>query len=141
MSQTFDMTFELSAHDMFVACQNGACVCCPIAKQLIKPGAFINDARLTFCFSVPSTAVFIRRFGVLKPGMYPGLRLSLFCGEVLPAEGAQQWALAAPNSAIENSHTLREKEQVTASAEHRCRPVATHPNELYQPELVIRNVS
>jgi len=101
-SQTFDMTFDLSAHDMFVAWQNGACVCCPTAKQLIKPGAFINDARLTVWFSVPSTAVFMRRFGVLKPGMYPRLRLTLFCGEALPVEVAQQWALAAPNSIIEN---------------------------------------
>ena len=73
--------------------------------------------------------------------MFPGLRLSLFCSEVLPVEVAQQRALAVPNSVIGNSHTLREKEQVTASAEHRCRPVATHPNELYKPELVIRNVS
>ncbi len=102
VSQTFDMTFDLSAHDMFVAWQNGACVCCPTAKQLIKPGAFINDARLSVWFSVPSTAVFMRRFGVLKPGMYPGLRLTLFCGEALPVEVAQQWALAAPNSIIEN---------------------------------------
>jgi acyl-coenzyme A synthetase/AMP-(fatty) acid ligase len=57
---------------------------------------------LTVWFSVPSTAVFMRRLGVLKPGMYPQLRLSLFCGEALPAEIVRQWALAAPNSVIEN---------------------------------------
>ncbi|MBA3569623.1 MAG: amino acid adenylation domain-containing protein [Pyrinomonadaceae bacterium] len=102
VSQTFDMTFDLSAHDLFVAWENGACVCCPTQKQMIKPGAFINGARLTVWFSVPSTAVFMRRFGVLKPDMYPGLRLSLFCGEALPMEIARQWALAAPNSIIEN---------------------------------------
>ncbi len=102
MSQTFDMTFDLSAHDMFVAWHNGACVCCPTQKQLIKPGAFVNDARLTVWFSVPSTAVFMRRLGGLKPGMYPHLRLSLFCGEALPAEIIRQWRLAAPNSVIEN---------------------------------------
>ena len=102
VSQTFDLTFDLSAHDMFVAWEHGACLCCPTQKQLIKPGAFINDARLTVWFSVPSTAVFMRRFGVLKPGMYPGLRLSLFCGEALPVEIVRHWALAAPNSVIEN---------------------------------------
>jgi amino acid adenylation domain-containing protein len=102
VSQTFDLTFDLSAHDMFVAWETGACLCCPTQKQLIKPGAFINDARLTAWFSVPSTAVFMRRFGVLKPDMYPGLRLSLFCGEALPVETVRQWALAAPNSVIEN---------------------------------------
>jgi acyl-coenzyme A synthetase/AMP-(fatty) acid ligase len=34
--------------------------------------------------------------------MYPGLRLSLFCGEALPVEIVRHWALAAPNSVIEN---------------------------------------
>jgi amino acid adenylation domain-containing protein len=102
MSQTFDLTFDLSAHDLFVAWQNGACVCCPTQKQSIKPDSFINDARLTVWFSVPSTAVFMRRLGVLKPGMYPRLRLSLFCGEALPVDIVQQWALAAPHSVIEN---------------------------------------
>ena len=53
MSQTFDLTFDLSAHDMFAAWHNGACVCCPTQKQLIKPGAFINEARLTVWFSFP----------------------------------------------------------------------------------------
>jgi amino acid adenylation domain-containing protein len=101
-SQMFDFTFDLSVHDMFAAWEHGACLCCPTQKQLIKPGAFINDARLTVWFSVPSTAVFMRRFGVLKPGMYPGLRLSLFCGEALPLQIVRHWALAAPNSIIEN---------------------------------------
>ncbi len=102
VSQTFDLTFDLSAHDMFVAWESGACLCCPSQKQLIKPGAFVNDARLTVWFSVPSTAAFMRRLGVLKRGMYPGLRLSLFCGEALPVEIVRHWTLAAPNSVIEN---------------------------------------
>jgi amino acid adenylation domain-containing protein len=102
LSQNFDLTFDLSAHDMFVAWESGACLCCPTQKQSIKPGGFVNDARLTVWFSVPSTAVFMRRLGVLKPGMYPGLRLSLFCGEALPVEIVRHWAVAAPNSVIEN---------------------------------------
>ena len=102
VSQTFDLTFDLSAHDMFVAWQSGACICCPSQKQLIKPGAFLNDSRLTVWFSVPSTAVFMRRLGELKPGLYPQLRLSLFCGEALPVDVARDWSLAAPNSIIEN---------------------------------------
>src|SRR5436190_17900243 len=102
VSQTFDLTFDLSAHDMFVAWETGACVCCPTQKQSIKPGAFINDARLTIWFSVPSTAVFMRRLGELKPGLYPHLRLSLFCGEALPVDVVRDWSLAAPNSIIEN---------------------------------------
>jgi len=87
---------------MFVGWQSGACICCPSQKQLIKPGAFLNDSRLTVWFSVPSTAVFMRRLGELKPGLYPHLRLSLFCGEALPIEVVRDWSLAAPNSIIEN---------------------------------------
>ena len=102
LSQTFDLTFDLSAHDMFVAWEQGACVCCPSQKDTIKPDRFINNSRLTAWFSVPSTALFMKRLGLLKPGMYPGLRLSLFCGEALPTETVVQWAKAAPNSVIEN---------------------------------------
>ena len=102
LSQTFDLTFDLSAHDLFVAWGSGACLCVPTQKQMIKPGAFINQARLTQWFSVPSTAIFMRRLGELKPGSYPHLRLSLFCGEALPMEVARDWSAAAPNSIVEN---------------------------------------
>ncbi len=61
LSQTFDLTFDLSAHDLFVTWATGACLCVPTQKQMIKPGAFINEARLTAWFSVPSTAIFMRR--------------------------------------------------------------------------------
>lgn len=101
-SQTFDMTFDLSVADMFVAWERGACVCCPSEKSLLNPGRFINDAHLTIWFSVPSTAVFMKRLGSLKPGSYSGLRVSLFCGEALPVEVAKAWAEAAPNSIVEN---------------------------------------
>ena len=102
VSQTFDLTFDLSVHDMFVVWGSGGCLCCATQKQTIKPDAYIKDARLSVWFSVPGTAMFMRRFGALKPDMYPGLRLSLFCGEALPVEVAREWALAAPNSVIEN---------------------------------------
>jgi amino acid adenylation domain-containing protein len=102
LSQTFDLTFDLSAHDLFVTWGSGACLCVPTQKQMIKPGAFINKARLTTWFSVPSTAIFMRRLGELKAGSYPCLRLSLFCGEALPVEVVRDWGLAAPNSVIEN---------------------------------------
>jgi amino acid adenylation domain len=101
-SQTFDFTFDLSVHDMFVTWERGACLCCPSQKALIKPGGFIVDSNLTTWFSVPSTAVFMKKLGSLKPDMYPSLRLSLFCGEGLPVDIAKAWSEAAPNSVIEN---------------------------------------
>ena len=101
-SQTFDLTFDLSVADMFVAWESGACVCCPSDKTLLNPGRFINDAGLTIWFSVPSTAVFMKRLGALKPALYPGLRVSLFCGEALPVDVVQGCSDAAPNSVVEN---------------------------------------
>ena len=102
LSQMFDMTFDLSVFDMFVAWERGACVCCPSQKTLIKPGKFIQDAELTVWFSVPSVAVFMKQLGMLKPGQYPRLRWSLFCGEPLPISSASAWLEAAPNSILEN---------------------------------------
>lgn len=102
LSQMFDMTFDLSVFDMFVSWERGACVCCPSTKGLIKPGKFIQDMELTIWFSVPSTAVFMKQLGMLKPGRYPSLRFSLFCGEPLPISSAEAWLQATPNGALEN---------------------------------------
>jgi amino acid adenylation domain-containing protein len=102
LSQFFDLTFDLSAFDMFMAWETGACICCPSAMEVISPGMFINKAGLTICFSVPSTATFMHRLGALKPNLYPNLRWSLFCGEALPLETAEKWLAAAPNSIVEN---------------------------------------
>lgn len=101
-SQTFDMTFDLSAFDMFVAWERGACVCCVPQTDLINPAKFIQREELTVWFSVPSLGIFMKRLGSLKPDRYPTLRWSLFCGEPLPASLAEQWAQAAPNAALEN---------------------------------------
>ncbi len=101
-SQTFDMTFDLSVFDMFVAWERGACVCCPSERELMAPGRFIRDSEPTVWFSVPSIGAFMRRLRMLKPGSYPSLRWSLFCGEPLPGELARAWAEAAPASTVEN---------------------------------------
>jgi acyl-coenzyme A synthetase/AMP-(fatty) acid ligase len=42
------------------------------------------------------------RLGSLKPGAFPDLRWSFFCGEPLPTDIAQAWSAAAPNSSVEN---------------------------------------
>ena len=102
LSQLFDLTFDLSAFDLFAAWQHGACVCCPDAGQLLRPADFVREAGLTVWFSVPSAAMFVERLGGLRADMFPTLRLSLFCGEALPADLADAWTGAAPNSVLEN---------------------------------------
>jgi amino acid adenylation domain-containing protein len=102
LSQLFDTTFDLSVFDMFVAWQRGAMVCCPPRAALWNPAAFVREHRLTVWFSVPSTAMLMRRLGAVTPGAFPSLRWSLFCGEQLPVEVATSWAAAAPRSIVEN---------------------------------------
>jgi amino acid adenylation domain-containing protein len=102
LSQTFDMTFDLSVFDMFLAWERGACVCCPSERQLMAPARFIRDSGLTIWFSVPSLAALMRKLRMLKPDSFQSLRWSLFCGEPLPAELAGAWREAAPNSTVEN---------------------------------------
>lgn len=101
-SQTFEMTFDLSAFDMFVAWERGACVCCPSQKTMLNPASFIQKSKLTVWFSVPSVGLMMKQFGALKPDLFPTLRWSLFCGEPLPDVIVRGWAEAAPNSELEN---------------------------------------
>ena len=101
-SQTFDLTFDLSVFDLFVAWERGARVCVPTQAQKMLPQKYVEQSRLTVWFSVPSTGALMKRLRMLKPGLYPDLRWSLFCGEALPVEIALAWAAAAPASTVEN---------------------------------------
>ena len=101
-SQTFDQTFDLSIFDLFVAWESGACVFGMQPLDLMAPGQFITRHALTVWFSVPSVAVLMAKRNALRPGMFPTLRWSLFCGEPLPRRIAEIWQAAAPNSVVEN---------------------------------------
>ena len=101
-SHTFDLTFDLSVFDLFLAWDRGACVCCPTAQEKMLPGKWIVKQELTVWFSVPSTAVLMNKLRMLKEGQYPKLRWSLFCGEALPAEVTKTFAAATPNAIVEN---------------------------------------
>jgi amino acid adenylation domain-containing protein len=101
-SQLFDLTFDLSVHDMFLCWGAGAGLYCPPARARFAPRDFVRRHELTMWFSVPSTAAMMQGLHMLRPGDFPTLRLSLFCGEALPKQIARTWAAAAPNSLVEN---------------------------------------
>ena len=100
-SQNFDLTFDLSVHDLF-ACWGGGATLCPLSGETLVPATLINEKNLTVWFSVPSVAMFSSKVGLLDEGSFPTLRLSLFCGEALSASLAAAWQRAANRSILEN---------------------------------------
>lgn len=101
-SQTFELTFDLSVHDLFVCWENGATLVVASDKELRMPAAYVQAHHITCWFSVPSLAYQVRLQEDLVPGAFPSLRHSLFCGEALPTIVANEWLRAAPNSVVEN---------------------------------------
>ncbi len=100
-SQTFDLTFDLSVHDLFTCWDAGATLC-PYAERSLTPATVVDEMELTVWFSVPSVAMFASKLGLLQPGAFPTLRWSLFCGEALSSSLAAAWQGAANNSILEN---------------------------------------
>lgn len=101
-SQMFELTFDLSVHDLFVTWLGGGCLCVPAGMDLMAPARFILHQRLTHWFSVPSTISLLSKLRLLRENTFPGLRQSLFCGEALPTALAQLWQAAAPGSSVWN---------------------------------------
>jgi amino acid adenylation domain-containing protein len=100
-SQNFDLTFDLSVHDLFTCWDAGATLC-PYTEQTLTPATLVEEKELTCWFSVPSVAMFASKLGLLEPGAFPTLRWSLFCGEALSCSLAEAWQQAANNSILEN---------------------------------------
>jgi amino acid adenylation domain-containing protein len=102
ISQQFDLTFDLSVHDMFVCWQHGACLYSLPEKSRMAPAKFIRNHELTLWFSVPSLIGVLDRMRLISPNCFPTLKYSFFCGEALSATSAAKWQQAAPNSTIQN---------------------------------------
>jgi amino acid adenylation domain-containing protein len=101
-TQFNELSFDLSVADMFLCWMSGACLYVPAASQGIVPMKFAITHGITVWSSVPSLASISARLGMLRPGILPRLRFTLFCGEALPAELAHTWAAAAPQCRVFN---------------------------------------
>jgi non-ribosomal peptide synthetase component F len=101
LSQTFELTFDGSVHDLFVAWAGGGTLVVPTRGQLLSPVGTVNSLRLTHWFSVPSLISFASRLGTLRPGSMPTLRWSVFGGEPLTLAAAREWQAAAPGGRME----------------------------------------
>jgi amino acid adenylation domain-containing protein len=104
MSQTFDLTFDPSVFDMFVAWFAGATLVVPQPEEILAAARFVQERQISHWFSVPSVISIADRLRGLRGGSMPQLRYSLFAGEQLTLDQAGAWAAAAPSSVIENAY-------------------------------------
>lgn len=101
-SHFFDLSFDLSVHDLFLTWTQGAALYVLSKTETLKIGNFVDNHMITTWFSVPSMAAFCESRGQLADGALPSLRLGLFCGEPLPVTLTRQFAKAAPNAELWN---------------------------------------
>lgn len=102
LAETCDVTFDLTVHNMFLAFEAGASLHILSPLDMLAPARFVRARECTVWMSVPTLINLMRNSGALKPGVFPSLRLSIFCGEPLPVGAAQAWAEATPNGVVEN---------------------------------------
>jgi amino acid adenylation domain-containing protein len=101
-SQTFDLTFDLSVHDIFYTFCGGGTLCIPAEKDLLSPATYIKSRSLTHWFSVPSYGVMMDKLRQLKENNFPRLQFALFCGEALSVQLAKKFMSAAPGAQLLN---------------------------------------
>jgi D-alanine--poly(phosphoribitol) ligase subunit 1 len=100
--QPCELSFDISVSNIFTAWGSAACVCVVPASQAMAPRDFLRNQNITSWFSTPSVAVFLEQMKMLRPGIFPALRYTLFGGEGLPATTADRWAEAIPNGILAN---------------------------------------
>lgn len=101
-TQFFDLSFDLSVHDLFVCWSNGASLCVPDTDDVFKWPAFIREVQPTVWFSVPSVIRAFNRLRILQENAFPSMRLSLFCGEALYWSDVQPWKNATGEAQVAN---------------------------------------
>ena len=83
-TQFFDLSFDLSIHDIFVSHRCGGTLVAPTQIDLMMPGAYVARERIDVWFSVPVLGAQLGN-GKPKEG-FTGIAQMLFCGEALPVE-------------------------------------------------------
>jgi len=107
-SQFFDLSFDLSMHDIFVSVRQRGTLVAPLQVDLMMPGAYVAREGIDAWFSVPLVGA---QLGAGKRREdFAGFSSMLFCGEALPtetvaacrpwlAEGGRMWNLYGPTEA------------------------------------------
>ena len=108
-SQFFDLSFDLSMHDIFVAMTTGGTIVPASQMDLMMPHRYVAANSIDIWFSVPLLAVAAARGQKAMP-IKPCLKKAMFCGEALPydyarsmnallVDGGEIWNLYGPTEA------------------------------------------
>jgi amino acid adenylation domain-containing protein len=101
-SQMSDLSFDWSVHDLYPCWEAGACLCAIPERSHMAPAKLIRSLGITMWAAVPSSVGVMAGMRMLRPGAFPDIRVSVFCGEPLPAAYAEAWQAAAPHAIVEN---------------------------------------
>lgn len=98
LSQTFDLTFDLSVHDQFVCWKLGAALVPFPSEVMNSPLAYAREKQVSVWFSVPSLVAYLAGSRQAEENALPALRHSFFCGEKLFLSTIETWRKIAPAS-------------------------------------------
>lgn len=101
-SQTFDLSFDLSVHDIFVCWTNAGSLYVMGSGDVLNPYKYISSNKLNVWFSVPALGMVLEKQRLLKPGAFPEMKYVFFCGEPLLVSTAQLWQSAASYARVIN---------------------------------------
>jgi D-alanine--poly(phosphoribitol) ligase subunit 1 len=89
-SQTFDLSFDLAMHDIFIALYCGGTILPAEGIELLMPNLYIEKRKIEVWFSVPMLALQAHRGKNGKPVSHR-LKMAMFCGEPLPSDYADKF--------------------------------------------------
>lgn len=107
-TQFFDLSFDLSIHDIFVSFHADGTLVAPTRIDHMMPAAYVRRERIDVWFSVPLLGAQLAR--AARAEGVDGMSIMMFCGEALPMEtvdgcrawlrdGGQIWNLYGPTEA------------------------------------------
>lgn len=101
-AQITELTFDLSAHDIFLCWSVGACLCPFVGGSYLELANYIQQKNISVVLMVPSMAVALERYKKIQAAYLQTIRILLFCGEPLPTTIVKKLAEVIPYAHIEN---------------------------------------
>ncbi|MEI1703938.1 AMP-binding protein [Acinetobacter baumannii] len=101
-SQFFELTFDLSIHDIFVTFYSGATLCCFTSKYKFRVNKYIQDFKISVFFTTPSTLALMKGLKQFNADYFRSLKYSLLCGEPLTQSICKEWHEVIPSAKIIN---------------------------------------